>query len=89
MRSGYCGLTLVGDLYFDTEMVSSVIIIDSSKRGKASDVVGLTAEHLLFSHPVLSVILSKLFQLVLTTCHIPNGFKHSYIMPIPKTKNLS
>ena len=36
---------------------------------------------------MLSVILSKLFQLVLTSCHVPNGFKHSYIVPIPKSKD--
>jgi len=86
MRAGYCGLPTVDDIYFDTEMVSNVI--DSLKRGKASHVVGLTAEHLLYSHPVLSVILSKLFQPVglLTSCHVPNGFKHSYTVPIPTRK---
>jgi len=77
MRAGYCGLPPVDVLKFDTEMVSTVI--DSLKCSRASDVVGLTAEHLLYCHPVLSVILSKLFQLVLTSCHIPDGFKHSYI----------
>ena len=66
-------------------MVSNVIGL--LKCGRASDVVGLTAEHLLYCHPVLSVILAKLFQLVLTSRHIPDGFKHSYIVPIPKVKD--
>ena len=77
MRAGYCGLPRFDSPEFDTEMVSNVIGL--LKCGRASDVVGLTAEHLFYCHPVLSVILSKLFQLVLTSCHIPDGFKHSYI----------
>ena len=44
----------------DTELVSN--ILDKLKRGKAVDIDGLSAEHLLFCHPSISVILAKLFQ---------------------------
>jgi len=42
-------------------MVSKVIA--ELKCGKAADIAGLTAEHLHYSHPMLSVILSKFFSL--------------------------
>ena len=57
------------------------------KRGKAPDTDGLTVEHLQFSHPVLSVLLSKLFMLIILSCCVPKGFKRSYIVPIPKVKD--
>ena len=69
----------------DTECVSKVISV--LKRGKASDIDGLTSEHILFSHPVLPVIITRLFQLILLTQHIPSGFKYSYIVPISKLKD--
>ena len=47
-RENYCGLPIVNDLPFDTELVSTVIL--KLKRGKAADVEGLMAEHLLFCH---------------------------------------
>ena len=84
-RPTYCGLPPVTDLCFDTECVSKVISV--LKRGKAADIDGLTSEHILLSHPVLPVIITRLFQLILLTQHIPSGFKYSYIVPIPKLKD--
>ena len=42
------------------------------------------AEHLglMFSHPIVPVILSKLFNLMLSIPYVPRGFKFSYIVPI-------
>ena len=40
-------------------MVSKIIF--DMKRGKAADIYGLTVEHLQYSHPVLSVLLSNSF----------------------------
>jgi len=70
---------------FDTELVSNVMF--NLKCGKASDVDGLMAEHLLFCHPVVSVILCKFFQVTLLTRYFPTGFKRSYIVPVPKVKH--
>jgi len=84
LRDGYFGLPVPCDLSFDTETVGNVI--SKLKRGKASNIAGLTAEHLLFSHPILSVVLSRLFRLILLCGHVPNGFKPSYIVPVPKPK---
>jgi len=59
LRPTYCGLPPVADLRFDTQCVSKVISV--LKRGKAADIDGLTSEHILFSHPVLTVIITRLF----------------------------
>ena len=85
LRTDYFGLPLSDDIIFDTKLVSHKM--QNLKRGKAADVFGLSAEHLLFSHPVLSVILSKLFQLIWLTGYIPECFKYNYIVPIPKPKD--
>jgi len=55
--------------------------------GKAPDIVGLTTEHLQYSHPSAVVILSKLFQLIMLCGRVPSGFKESYLVPIPKVKD--
>jgi len=85
LKIDYCGLPVPCDLNFDTELVSNVL--SKLKRGKAPDMIGLSAEHLIFSHPILSVILSRLFRLILLSGHVPLGFKISYIVPIPKQKD--
>jgi len=84
LRHGYSGLPTPCELNFDTELVSNEV--SKLKRGKAADIAGLTAEHLLFSHPILLVVLSRLFRLILLCSHVPNGFKLSYIVPVPKPK---
>jgi len=66
-------------------MISKVIA--GLKRSKAADIDGLTSEHVLFSHPILPVIMSRFSQLILCTQFIPNGFKRSYIVSIPKPKD--
>ena len=62
LNENYFGLPSSTTNPFDTKLVSKIII--DLKNGKAADVVGLTSEHLLLSHPVLRVILSKLFNVI-------------------------
>ena len=81
MRSGYCGFPVTDAHIIDTELVSSVIA--RITRGKAADAVGLSAEHLIYSHPSISVVLAK-FMLYR---HVPAGFRYSYIVPVPKLKD--
>ena len=83
-RRNYCGLPVMESHKIDTELVSR--IITNLKRGKAMDIDGLTAEHLQFCHPVLPVILKKLFHLMINCSFVPDGFKYSYIVPVPKLK---
>ena len=82
----YNGLPITKEHAIDTELVSNIII--KLKHGKAKDINDLTAEHLYYSHPSLSVALAKLFQLILLCSHVPDGFRHSYIVPVPKPKEL-
>jgi len=82
LHANYCGFPTVEKVSFETELVCKTI--KNLKRGKAPDIEVLTAEHLLFCHPALPVVLSKFFNLILRTLHIPSGFKYSYIVPIPK-----
>jgi len=81
---------LVGDLLsashaVDTELVSEVVF--DLHPGKAPDIVGLTGEYLQYCHPSILVLLTKLFQLMILSGSVPNGFNRSYIVPIPKVKD--
>ena len=49
--------------------------------------MGLTGEHLQYCHPLILVLLTKLFQLIILSGSVPNGFNHSYIVPIAKVKD--
>ena len=84
-RKNYFGYPFPSDRVFDTELVSKVMLDLSC--GKAPDINGLTAEHLLRSHPILPVILSKLFQLILLHKFVPTGFGYSYLVPLPKSND--
>jgi Reverse transcriptase (RNA-dependent DNA polymerase) len=81
-RANYSGLPLSESHKFDTELISTIIA--NLKKGKASGIDGLSAEHLQFCHPSLSVVLCKLFNLMLSYNYVPDGFRFSYIVPIPK-----
>ena len=85
LRENYCGLPC-SNVSFDTELVSKIVL--GLKRGKAADIDGLCNEHLIFSNPILPVILSRLFDLILRSRYIPLGFKWSYIVPIPKPRDV-
>ena len=68
LRNGYCGLPVPCDLDFDTKLVYKALT--KLKREKAADIFGLSAEHVIFSRPALSVVLARLFRLILrvVTC---------------------
>ena len=53
-------------------------IINDLKLGQALDNDGLSADHLQFCHPVLSVILAKLFNLLISCSYVPDGFRYIY-----------
>ena len=44
----------------------------------------LTCKHLKYSHPIIIVILCKLFNLFVVNGHVPESFGRSYMAPIPK-----
>ena len=68
----YYGYPFPSDSTFDAKLVCKVML--DLKCGKAPDINGLTVEHLFRSYPILPVILSKLFQLILLHKLVPTGF---------------
>jgi len=56
-------------------------------RGKAAVFDGLSAEHLMYCHPLLPCILAKLFNLFLRHGHVPTQFGISYTVPLLKGSN--
>ena len=85
LRSNYCGLPLTSNYMFDTETVSCVV--NNLKSGRAAGLDGLSAEHFQKSHPILSCILAKLFNLMLCCGYVPDSFGLSYTVPLPKPKD--
>ena len=59
------------------------IVIDL-KGGKAAGIDDLMTEHLKFAHPVIIIILKKLFNLVLKSGFVPTDFGRGLIIPIHK-----
>ena len=55
----------------------------------AAGLDNLTAEHLQYSHPVLPLILTKLFNIMLRFGCVPDGFGLSYTAPLPKIVTLA
>jgi endonuclease/exonuclease/phosphatase family metal-dependent hydrolase len=82
LRETYSGAPFLTDYLFDVGLVSK--IFTKLKRGKASGLDNLCAEHVIYSHPSLSIALTKLFNLMLLSAHVPYAFGQSYTVPIPK-----
>ena len=82
MRAGYCGRPHDARYCFDVELVENVIF--NLKRGKAAGLDGITAEHLRFSHYLLSCVLSKLYNFMLRLAYVPHCFGLSYTVPVVK-----
>ncbi len=85
LRENYCGFPADYNSLFDAELVGNAI--SSLSHGKAAGLDCITAEHLQYSHPVISTLLAKLFNLIIRCHHVPHGFCLSYTVPIPKTKD--
>jgi len=77
-------ITITNGKVIDTELVS--IVVSRLHGGKAPEIAGLTSEHLVYRHPSVSVVLCKLFKLIMQRRHVPAGFTLSFIVPIPKIK---
>jgi len=59
------------------------------KRGRAAGSDKLTIENLAHSHPVLFVILAKLFNIIMSVGYVPYGFILSYTVSLPKVDSVS
>ena len=59
-------------------------IVVSMKLGKAAGMDGLMVEHIQYAHPVLLVVLKKLFNVMIECGYVPLAFGQGLIIPIPK-----
>ena len=82
MRSVYCGSPIIAHHQFEAELLRN--LVSNMKNGKAAGLDGISCEHMKFSHLIVIIILSKLFNLFLLFSHIPQSFGTSYTVPIPK-----
>ena len=71
---------------FSLELVDQTI--KNLKKGKAASLDKLTAEHILYAHPCVVVILTDLLNLMLIHEYVPNAFGQTVTFPIPKTCNV-
>ena len=85
MPANYHGFTIDHNSSFDAELVGNTITALGS--GKAAGLDGLSAEHLHNSHPIISTLLAKLYNLMMLCRYAPTGFGLSYTVPSPKVKD--
>ena len=64
-RQSYIGGCFLDSYKFDIELIETVS--SQMKRGKAAGLDELTIEHIVNSHPVLMSILTRLFNLIMST----------------------
>ena len=81
-KSVYCGSILTDNLLFDIELIDSSV--RSLKCGKAAGLDGISAEHIIYSHPSLYSILYRLFNAMITFSYVPVAFGLSYTVPLLK-----
>jgi len=63
-------------------------MIRELKRGKTAGLDGLMAEHLVFSHPIVCVLLSLLFRFIVVNRFVPDDFGAGLVIPLLKSENL-
>ena len=59
-------------------------IISDLSKGKVAGVDGITAEHIQHSHPIIELIVTKPFNLMLLHKYVPNEFGRGLAISIPK-----
>ena len=78
--------------HFNIDDLVTVELVDnmirSLKRDRAAGHDGIAAEHLLYSHPILVVLLSCLFRIILLHKCVPDAFGIGMIVPLIKGDDL-
>jgi len=80
LRADYVGSPHLEEFDFDTELLDD--ILSCMQRGKAADYQGLSTEHFLYSHSVLSCVLAEFFNLIIHAGYVPSQFGISYTVPL-------
>jgi hypothetical protein len=82
-HSNYIGDTCCCDITVE-EVDNSVRKL---KKGKAAGVDSLTAEHVLFAHPIIVVCLTRLFNLMIQHSFVPDSFGVGVMIPLLKNSD--
>ena len=70
-------------------MASSHMLKDMNmKLGKAAGAVNIEAEHLIYAHPILCVLLSLLFNCMIIHGRVPHAFGIGIVIPLLKDNQL-
>jgi len=69
-------------VYVNVEIVETCI--RNLKRGKAAGLDGLTAEHIIYSHPIVAVLQTLLFNIMLIHGVVPDAFGIGIVIPLLK-----
>ena len=84
LRLNYAGST-------DKDMCVTVEDIEAAiknlKKNKAAGADHIVAEHVIYSHPCLIVLLKLLFYMMLLHGYVPNDFATGIIVPLIKDKS--
>jgi len=76
------------ELHEDVVYEVPVELVDNSiaklTKGKTAGLDLLTVEHFKHCHPIIVLIITKLFNLMLSAHYVPNSFGNDLIVPIPK-----
>ena len=60
------------------------VICNSLKKGKAAGIDNITAEHVIYSDPMIAVHLCNLFNLVIHHGYVPAQFGSGIVIPLIK-----
>ena len=85
-RQNYVGDHFRDECRCDVDLVETAC--SKMRKGKAAGLDELSLEHLVHSHPILFVILAKLFNVIVDYGCVPYGFRLSYTVPLPKDDTL-
>ena len=85
MRSTCIGYHFLDSHLFYVETVDN--IMSKLKGDKAAGRDEIASEHLLFSHPALTLVLTRLLDIMLLNGFLPDNFCASFTVPIRKTDN--
>ena len=71
----------------DVELVDNKIL--KLAKGKTPGFDGISAEHLKYCHPLVVLVFTKLFKLILQLEFVPSSFGYGIIIPIPKKTDIN
>ena len=85
LLDNYCGLPADYSNIFDAELIGN--IMSGLTHGKGAGLDYIIAEHLQYSHPIISTLLAKLYNLLMRCHYVPHGFGPSYTILFIKIKD--